>query len=110
MFIFCFVLDPGVGIEKSEWVDDVTKRHTTLNLGTAKKRVGKAPEKAPTAIPPVEVPHPGLSYNPSLEDHQDLLRQVVEKEKKLIKEEKHLERVTKDMLKKIPSSQKEVNF
>lgn len=110
VFIVRFVLDPGVGIEKSEWVDDVTKRHTTLNLGTAKKRVGKAPEKSPTAIPPVELPHPGLSYNPSLEDHQDLLRQVVEKEKKLIKEEKHLERVTKDMLKKIPSSQKEVNF
>jgi hypothetical protein len=39
----------------------------------------------------------GESYNPSLADYQDLLQKVAEKEKLLIKLEKHLERVNKPM-------------
>lgn len=77
-------------------------------MGSAKKRIGKAPDKQPPAIPSIEPPHPGLSYNPSLEDHQNLLREAVKKEQEIIREEKHLERVTKDMLKKVSSNDKQV--
>lgn len=103
-------LAPTLEIEKSEWVEDVTKRHTTNNLGSVKKRIGKAPEKKPTAVPSIEPPHPGLSYNPSLEDHQSLLKAAVEKEKEIIKEEKRLERATKDILKKVSSTIQQVGI
>lgn len=87
---------------------EVTKRHTSLNIGISKKRKGKTPEKNPTIIAPVEPPHPGLSYNPSLEDHCNLLQEVVEKEKKIMKQEEHLNRVTKGMLKKVDANEKHV--
>lgn len=101
-------IESVLGIEKVDWVQDTTKRHTALNLGSSKKRVGKASNKKPTAVPSVEPPHPGLSYNPSLEDHQNLLKEIIEKEKKIMKEEEHLNRVTKDMLKKVPPAEKQV--
>lgn len=44
-------------------------------------------------LPAVEIPHPGASYNPSIQDHQELLKKahLVEVQKK--KEEEHLQRV-----------------
>lgn len=56
----------------------------------------------------VDLPHPGTSYNPSFKDHQDLLKAIAEKENKIIKEEKHLARVTRDMFTKISEKEKEV--
>lgn len=52
---------------------------------------------------PVPAPHPGISYNPTFADHQDLLNKVKEKELKIIKQEEHLDRVTIGMFKKMPS-------
>ena len=45
----------------------------------------------PSALPAIELPHPGTSYNPSYDDHQDLLldAHVVELEK-LKKEERRI--------------------
>jgi nucleolar protein 53 len=40
---------------------------------------------------------PGESYNPTFEDHQDLLQKVADHEGQLIKKEKHIERVTTKM-------------
>lgn len=53
----------------------------------------------------IETPHPGISYNPSFKDHNDLLIEIAEKEAKIIKEEKHLNRVTKDVFKKVPAGE-----
>jgi Nop53 (60S ribosomal biogenesis) len=39
----------------------------------------------------------GESYNPTFEDHQDLLQKVADHEGQLIKKEKHIERVTTKM-------------
>lgn len=55
----------------------------------------------------VEMPHAGSSYNPSLEDHQNLLSKVVEKEEKIIKDEKHLKRVTTDMFCKVTPEERD---
>lgn len=56
----------------------------------------------------VQTPHPGLSYNPTLKDHQDLLSQVKEREEKIIKEEQHLERVTTSMFKRVPAVERDI--
>jgi len=57
-------------------------------------------------LPAVEVPHPGMSYNPSFKDHQDLLQMVATDEIKIIKKEEHLNRVTRDMFRKVRENQK----
>lgn len=54
-----------------------------------------------------EPPHPGTSYNPSLEDHQKLITEIVEKEEKVIKEEKHLKRVTTKMFSKVTPEERD---
>lgn len=54
-----------------------------------------------------EPPHPGISYNPSLQDHQDLISKVVDREEKVIKEEKHLKRVTTLMFSKVTPEERD---
>lgn len=56
----------------------------------------------------LELPHPGMSYNPSLKDHRDLLNEVLEREGKIIKEEKHLKRVTTDMFSKLTPAERDL--
>lgn len=58
----------------------------------------------------MEPPHPGMSYNPSFEDHQDLLRIVAEKEAKVIKEENHLTRCTAGMFQKVTEDKRDVSI
>lgn len=55
----------------------------------------------------IQVPHPGTSYNPALEDHLALLVAVEEREKKIIKKEDHLDRVTTDMFKKVSAAERD---
>jgi nucleolar protein 53 len=64
------------------------------------KLIGRHPKKIPvrrfqkpSLLPSVELPHPGTSYNPSFEDHQDLLMRAALIEQKKLKEEQHLKRV-----------------
>jgi nucleolar protein 53 len=49
-----------------------------------------------------------MSYNPSYVDHQDLLQEVANKELMLIKEEKHLKRVTSRMFSRVTENEREV--
>ncbi|KAJ8979925.1 hypothetical protein NQ317_003667 [Molorchus minor] len=86
--------DKKAEIEKDEWMENNTKKH---NL----KGVGIPLRKKTSVLPALEPPHPGMSYNPSYEDHQDLLKIVAEKEQRLIKEEEHLTRCTTGMFKKV---------
>lgn len=51
----------------------------------------------------------GMSYNPSYRDHQDLLQEVANKELMLIKEEKHLKRVTSKMFSRVTEDEREVH-
>ncbi|XP_053615219.1 ribosome biogenesis protein NOP53 [Plodia interpunctella] len=55
----------------------------------------------------VEAPHPGISYNPSYQEHQQLLQDVVQHEEKMIKREQHLLRVTNGMFSKVTQQEKE---
>ncbi|XP_059475519.1 ribosome biogenesis protein NOP53 [Neocloeon triangulifer] len=80
-----------------QWLAPKTLVHTIENVH---KKVGvrsRFSRVRNSKLPAIEAPHPGESYNPSLEDHQDLLQQVVHHETALLKKEKHLERVTTKM-------------
>lgn len=96
-------------IENDPWINTVTKRHTLKNQGKASKRITRSEYKEKSVLPSIEIPHPGTSYNPSLADHQDLLNAVAKIEKDIMKEEEHLNRVTKDMKKKFSAAKKDVS-
>uniref|UniRef100_A0A1B6KJC7 Ribosome biogenesis protein NOP53 n=1 Tax=Graphocephala atropunctata TaxID=36148 RepID=A0A1B6KJC7_9HEMI len=89
-----------------EWLEEETNRHVLKSVGKLKIRPSKSYAKnhskvVPSGLPATEVPHPGLSYNPSFTDHQELLKEITEKEMKLMKEEEHLNRVTSNMFSKV---------
>ncbi|CAL7941974.1 unnamed protein product [Xylocopa violacea] len=94
----------------TDWMSPDTIRHTMTHFGVKKKRIPTSLRKKPSVIPAIEAPHPGMSYNPSYEDHQKLLHEIAQKEMELIKEEKHLARVTTKMFKKVSSEEKESNI
>lgn len=91
----------------SKWLTSDTIRHNSQNTGKFKKQIPKSVHSKTSLLPAVEVPHPGLSYNPSLKDHTHILQKVAEKEVALIKEENHLNRVTTKMFSQIPKGQLE---
>ncbi|CAD1468186.1 unnamed protein product, partial [Heterotrigona itama] len=94
----------------TNWMSSDTVRHTLTHFGVKKKRIPASLRKRPSNIPAVESPHPGISYNPSFQDHQNLLCEVVRKEKEFIKEEEHLKRVTTKMFKKVSPEERENNL
>lgn len=73
------------------------------------KRISRPKYKEQTVLPSIDIPHPGTSYNPSYEDHQNLLQEVASIERKIMKEEAHLDRVTKLMRKKFSAGVKTVS-
>ncbi|XP_014221505.2 ribosome biogenesis protein NOP53-like [Trichogramma pretiosum] len=95
-------VQPAEKIPQGEWLQNITVTHTLANTGRKLKRVPTSLLKKPSALPAVNVSHPGTSYNPAYKDHQDLLKKLADDERKLIKEEKHLNRVTHAIFKKVP--------
>ncbi|XP_023315326.1 ribosome biogenesis protein NOP53-like [Trichogramma pretiosum] len=93
-------------IPQSEWLQNITVTHTLANTGHKRKNVPTSVLKRPSGLPAVIVSHPGTSYNPAYKDHQDLLKKLADDEQKLIKEEKHLNRVTRAIFKKVPVTDK----
>lgn len=93
----------------SEWMTSDVLRHTLAHRGIKKRQVPSSVQKKTSALPAIEVPHEGTSYNPALEAHQSLLSQVAEKEQRLLKEEAHLSRVTSKMFSKTNAAEAEEN-
>ncbi|EZA54036.1 hypothetical protein X777_05885 [Ooceraea biroi] len=91
----------------TDWMSSDSLRHTIKHLGVNKRKVPSSLGKKPSILPAVEAPHPGTSYNPSYTDHQELLHEIAQKELELIKQEKHLDRVTTQMFKKIPLNKRD---
>lgn len=84
----------------TEWMSSNSIRHTLKHLGMKKRKLPLLCKK-PSVLPAVEIPHPGTSYNPSYNDHQELLHNIVQKELELMKQDEHLNRVTTQMFKKV---------
>lgn len=73
--------------EPSRKFDYLPPETEVAYLRSTKRILPKVPtcsRIATTALKPVASPHPGQSYNPSFEDHQDLLKRAVLEEAKKI--------------------------
>lgn len=57
-------------VMSDDWLDDETKRHTLKNNRKLQRKLPEGHHNITSALPAVEVPHAGASYNPSLKDHQ----------------------------------------
>ncbi|XP_067635903.1 ribosome biogenesis protein NOP53 [Eurosta solidaginis] len=91
---------PGLKDEKG-WISEELALHVVKNIGKPVVKVHDSIRHRTTKSKKFEAPHPGMSYNPSLEDHQKLLKTVAEREEKIIKVEEHLKRVTTKMFTKV---------
>ncbi|KAM7349283.1 ribosome biogenesis protein NOP53 [Cochliomyia hominivorax] len=97
---------PGLKDEKG-WISKDLSVYHAQKLGLPVYKVHDSIRHRTTKAKTFEPPHPGTSYNPSLEDHQNLIANVVEKEEKIIKEEKHLKRVTTQMFSKVTPEERD---
>lgn len=91
-------------------LSDELKRYTLEKTG---KRIYTRPQTMfakTTALPAVEVPHPGASYNPTFEDHQDLLTKAAITEIEEIMKETKLKRKVAPIMAKIDPQEKQVGF
>ncbi|XP_063380723.1 ribosome biogenesis protein NOP53 [Cydia fagiglandana] len=93
----------------STLVDDFVSTEAQLHNVLPERRLRPKPPLAKTVVnrKAVELPHPGVSYNPSFKEHQELLQQVVQHEEKIIKRGEHLQRVTTGMFSKVTVQEKE---
>ena len=67
------------------------------------KRTAPLPE---TSVRAVELPHPGMSYNPALDDHQDLLRKATKIEQAKLAKEAKIERIyRKGLPERVPTEE-----
>lgn len=85
-------------LPSKEWVDSEALIHTAK--GKSKhmpKAAAKRDFSTGSLLPAVEVPHAGSSYNPSVEEHQDLLWKATMVELAKEKELKRIERQTTAM-------------
>lgn len=95
---------------EGEWIKDNTKKHTLHGTSQYRKSPPHSILTRPTILPSIEVPHPGTSYNPDFKDHQKLLQEVAKREEKIMKDERHLERVTTGMFSKVTESERDNNW
>lgn len=72
----------------NEWLTPDTKRNIIRNRSNWKPMLQK------NEVAAVEVPHPGLSYNPSFSHHQQLLVTAVANVKAKLKQEQKIARAT----------------
>ncbi|KAG5898575.1 hypothetical protein JTB14_016587 [Gonioctena quinquepunctata] len=96
--------------EMEEWATTTTKKHNIRGMGVTVKNVRKNVSEKTSVLPAIERPHPGMSYNPSYEDHQNLLRLIADKETKLMKEDAHLTRCTKGMFGKVTGEKRDQSW
>lgn len=95
---------------QNDWFTEQLVDHHLKGTGTNLRRVPGTARKKTTKLDAIAAPHPGISYNPSLEAHTKLIEEAVEREKKFITEEDHLERVVGRILKKVPAGQHDVEY
>ncbi|KAI0216558.1 Ribosome biogenesis protein NOP53 [Lamellibrachia satsuma] len=78
------------------WGDEVTEAQEKPVVQTSATKTLPHLRKHPSKAAAVEVPHPGASYNPTYDDHQDLLKKAADVEIAKEKEELKLTRALDD--------------
>ncbi|KAH8416760.1 hypothetical protein KR222_003285 [Zaprionus bogoriensis] len=97
---------PGLKDEKG-WISRDLALHVAGNVGRKVVKTHSSLHHKTIKAKKFEVPHPGMSYNPSLKAHQELLELVTEREEGIIKKEKHLKRVTTSMFSKVTPEERD---
>lgn len=92
---------------KSEWFPQNVVLHHMKNSGKPLVNVSASTHAKPNAVPNVELPVSGSSYNPSIDDYNELKQVVIEKERKKIKHSQHLDRVVSQKFTKMSTEEKE---
>ncbi|KAH8304726.1 hypothetical protein KR044_007262 [Drosophila immigrans] len=93
--------------DEKGWVSRDLAVHVAGNIGRKVVKVHSSLHHNTTKAKKFEAPHPGMSYNPSLNAHQELLQLVVEREEGVIKKEQHLKRVTTSMFSKVTPEERD---
>lgn len=94
---------------KGAWIDRNVTEHNLYNTGTPIANAPKSAFHKRSRLNAIPIPHPGISYNPTFKDHQNLISSVLEQEQVIIKREEHLNRVTTSMFKKVTADQRDLN-
>ncbi|XP_016984720.1 ribosome biogenesis protein NOP53 [Drosophila rhopaloa] len=97
---------PGLKDEKG-WISRDLALHTAGNIGKKVVKTHSSLHHKTTKAKKFELPHPGMSYNPSPEDHQSLISAVVDREEGIIKKEQHLKRVTTSMFSRVTPEERD---
>ncbi|XP_030567398.1 ribosome biogenesis protein NOP53 [Drosophila novamexicana] len=97
---------PGLKDEKG-WISRDLAVHIAGNIGRKVVKTHASLHHKTTKAKKFEAPHPGMSYNPSLKAHQELLAHVVDREEGIIKKEQHLKRVTTSMFSKVTPEERD---
>lgn len=91
---------------KSEWFPQNVVLHHLKNSGKPLVKVTASTHAKPNEVPNVELPVSGSSYNPSVDDYNELKQVVIEKERKKIKYSQHLDRVVTQKFTKMSQDEK----
>lgn len=104
--------DPGQRKDKLinhviKWIPNEVLNHNAKVLPKLSEKKMSRPCQSTCNADDMKCPHPGLSYNPTIEDHISLLNNVAEKETDLIKHEAHMNRVTQKLFQQVSKDKHE---
>lgn len=92
--------------EKNEWLNDAVIKHNESLTG--KPLVKSSIKVKNNAVPNVELPQPGASYNPTIDDYNELKQSVISKEREINKINSHYDRVITSKFTKMSKEDREV--
>lgn len=93
--------------DKSEWLNDAVILQNRKLIGTPLAKSFPINPRQST-LPNVEIPKPGASYNPGIDDYNELKATVINKEKNINKTIVHLDRVITSKFIKMPKQDRHV--
>lgn len=111
IFLNIYFLDPGQKKDKLtknviSWLPNEVLKHNSKVIPSLSSKKMFHPSQS--NVDDIKVPHPGLSYNPAIEDHVSLLENIAIKETEFIKQEAHIQRCTQKLFKQVSQDTHEV--
>ncbi|XP_050540773.1 ribosome biogenesis protein NOP53 isoform X2 [Daktulosphaira vitifoliae] len=96
--------DPGQRKDKLtknvlSWLPNEVLKHNAKVIPSLISKTMSHPNQS--NVDDIKMPHPGLSYNPAIEDHVSLLENIAVKETEFIKHEAHIKRCTQKLFKQV---------
>lgn len=81
------------------------------NTGRPLVKIPNVTHHKSSQLKPISVPHPGTSYNPTVDDHEKIVNKAIEVEEQKMVEEEHLARVTENMFpKRTPEERRQMQL